>query len=66
MGFELPTLMVIVTNCTGSCKSNYPTIMTIMAPLTDSDLFCLLEAKWYPRRATEMTKNLNKTFTNKM
>jgi hypothetical protein len=27
-GFELTTLMVIGTDCTGSCKSNYHTIMT--------------------------------------
>ena len=27
-GFELTTLMVIGTNCTGSCKSNYHTITT--------------------------------------
>jgi len=27
MGFELTTLVVIGTDCTGSCKSNYHTIM---------------------------------------
>jgi hypothetical protein len=27
-GFELTTLVVIDTNCTGSCKSNYYTITT--------------------------------------
>jgi hypothetical protein len=32
MGFELTTLVVIGTDCTGSCKSNYHTIMTMMAP----------------------------------
>jgi len=30
-GFELTTLEVIGTNCTGSCKSNYHTITTTMA-----------------------------------
>jgi hypothetical protein len=30
-GFELTTLMVMSTNCTGSCKSNYPTITTTTA-----------------------------------
>jgi hypothetical protein len=32
-GFELTTLVVIVTDCTGSCKSNYHTITTTMAPI---------------------------------
>jgi hypothetical protein len=32
MGFEFTTLVVIGTDCTGSCKSNYNTIMTTMAP----------------------------------
>ena len=32
MGFELTTLVVIGTDCTGSCKSNYNTIMTTTAP----------------------------------
>jgi hypothetical protein len=31
-GFELTTLVVIGTNCIGSCKSNYHTIMTTTAP----------------------------------
>ena len=32
-GFELTTLVVIATDCTGSCKSNYNTITTMMACL---------------------------------
>jgi len=32
MGFKLPTLVVIGTDCTGRCNSNYHTIMTITAP----------------------------------
>jgi hypothetical protein len=32
-GFEF-TLVVIGTDCIGSCKSNYHTIMTMMAPRT--------------------------------
>ena len=32
MGFELPTLVVIDTDCIGSCKSNYHPITTTMAP----------------------------------
>ena len=31
-GFELTTLVVIGTDCTGSCESNYHTIMTTTAP----------------------------------
>jgi hypothetical protein len=30
-GFELTTLVVISTDCIGSCKSNYHTIMTMMS-----------------------------------
>jgi len=32
-GFELTTLVVIGTDCTGSCKSNYHTITTKTPPL---------------------------------
>jgi hypothetical protein len=32
-GFEPTTLVVIGTDCIGSCKSNYHTIMTTTAPL---------------------------------
>jgi len=31
-GFEITTLVVIGTDCTGSCKSNIHTIMTTVAP----------------------------------
>jgi hypothetical protein len=31
-GFELTPLVVIATDCIGSCKSNYHTIMATMAP----------------------------------
>ena len=31
-GFELTSLVVMGTDCTGSCKSNYHTITTMMAP----------------------------------
>ena len=36
MGFKLTTLVVIDTDCTGSCKSNYHMIMTTMAPLDNA------------------------------
>ena len=31
-GLELTTLVVIDTDCTGSCKSNYHTLTTMTAP----------------------------------
>jgi hypothetical protein len=31
-GFKLITLVIIGTDCTGSCKSNYHTITTMMTP----------------------------------
>jgi hypothetical protein len=37
-GFELTTLVVITTDCIGSCKSNYHTITTMMAPIILCDL----------------------------
>ena len=33
-GFELTTLVVIDTDCTGICKSNYHTITTMTAPFS--------------------------------
>ena len=33
-GFELTTLVVIATDCTVSCKSNYHTITTTTAPVS--------------------------------
>ena len=39
MGFELLTLVVIGTDCTGSCKSNYYTITTTMPPRHRQFLF---------------------------
>ena len=36
-GYELITLVVIGIDCIGSCKSNYHTIMTTMAPTNNID-----------------------------
>jgi len=33
LGFKLTILVVIGTNCIGSCKSNYHTIMATMTPV---------------------------------
>jgi len=35
-GFELATLVVIGTDCTGSCKFNYHEITTTTAPVLNS------------------------------
>ena len=43
MEFELTTSVVIGTNCTDSCKSNYHTIMTTMAPTN----FDIMSSKLY-------------------
>jgi hypothetical protein len=39
-GIQLTTLVVIGTDCTGSCKSNYHTITTTMAPNKNRALIC--------------------------
>jgi uncharacterized membrane protein YozB (DUF420 family) len=39
--FELPTLVVVGTDCTVSCKSNYHTITTMTAPVWfEVDFWC--------------------------
>jgi hypothetical protein len=48
MGFELTTLVVIGTDCTGSCKSNYHTIKTTTAPnLVEAVAGRNLSSKWH-------------------
>ena len=42
VGFELTTLVVIVTGYIGSCKSNYHRIMTTSTPKTLNQDFFLL------------------------
>jgi hypothetical protein len=42
VGLEL-TLVVLVSDCTDSCKSNYHTITTMMAPSQKQDTEC----SWY-------------------
>jgi hypothetical protein len=37
MDFELTTLVVIGTDCTGSCKSNYNMITTTATPIEVRD-----------------------------
>jgi hypothetical protein len=40
-GIQVQTLVVIDTDCTGSCKSNYHTIMTTTAPYWTGVVFLL-------------------------
>ena len=45
-GFELTTLVLIGTGCTGSCKSNYHTITTMTAPIVfRTTNFCISDEK---------------------
>ena len=43
MGFEFTTLVVICADCTGSCKFNYHTIMTMMASIPFKDVCFVIE-----------------------
>ena len=45
--FEFTTLVVIGTDCTGSCKSNYHTITTTTAPANFVWLYMLMTGKIY-------------------
>jgi hypothetical protein len=64
VGFELATLVVIGTDCTGSCKSNYRTIMTMTTPWTMTFMiiymFGLNQPPKYVHGNTTQTKNNNR------
>ena len=53
-GFELTTLVVIDTDCTGSCKSNYHKTTTTTTPLyyfmIVNKIFILFDKTWYSFR----------------
>ena len=57
-GFELTTLVVIGTDCTDSCKSNYHTITTTTA-LGILMLFCYLTFKLYTNYCHTAIENLS-------
>ena len=44
--FELKTLVVIGTDCIGSYKSNYHTIMTMTTPSTDREILVVIKTFW--------------------
>ena len=45
-GFELTTLVVISSDCIGSCKSNYHTIMTTASPWSNLMIY-KVSRKWF-------------------
>jgi hypothetical protein len=49
VGFKLTTLVVISTDSTGSCKSNYHKITTTMAPYELNDQSKLIPEKHSPK-----------------
>jgi hypothetical protein len=53
VGFELTTLVVVGTDCIGTCKSNYHTIMTTAAPFIIAKLcYCSKERERERERET--------------
>ena len=50
--FKLTTLVMTGTDCTGSCKSNYHTIMTMEAPMTNwsRETFDMTRLNWYQKK----------------
>ena len=54
MGFKLTTLVMIGTDCTGSCKSNYNMITTMKAPQSDWET---LKKKLFCFRVISLFKN---------
>jgi hypothetical protein len=63
MGFELTTLVVIGTDCTGSCKSNYHAIMTapyIIRPRKINILSLRLAHVYFESRITNFIGNAKK------
>ena len=45
-GFELTTLVLIGIDCTVSCKSNYHTIKTMMAPVNVRNFIVYISITW--------------------
>ena len=58
VGFELTTLVVIDTDCTGSCKSNYNIITTMMALLSFMVLW--LKRLFYLQRLSNNERKISK------
>ena len=51
-GFELTTLVIICTDCTGSCKSNYHTITTTTATCNNSSAISWWSVYCWRNRST--------------
>ena len=65
-GFEPITLVVIETDCTGSCKFNYDRIMTTMVPVKCLDTFyyTYLPNEKYDRNATLFCPDCSAVWAN--
>ena len=60
MGFELTSLVVIGTDCIGSCKSNYHTITTTPTPLIVKEITLITLQKYNFRIKSVMCKRFFK------
>ena len=56
-GFTLTTLVVIGTDCTGSCKSNYYTIMTKTVPVNKGNADTVNRKQTYSSDTGESTSS---------
>ena len=66
-GFELSTLVVIFTDCIGSCKSNYHTITTTTIPRCEFYILSLIKTLTYREYITAFVYQIEmarKTFVN--
>jgi hypothetical protein len=59
-GFELTTLMMIGTNCTGSCKSNNQTITTMTTPKILYDRHAIYSSWVLKKKIQMLLKNCNR------
>jgi hypothetical protein len=53
--FKFATLVVIGTDCTGSCKSNYHTITATTSPPTIIDLYPVCQFCWWKTKRKSWT-----------
>jgi hypothetical protein len=58
-GFERTTLVVIGTDCRGSCKSNYHMITTMTAPQYENSIVRLPVHCWYWESNTSTLNDTN-------
>ena len=63
-GFELTTIVVIGTDCTGSCKSNYLTIMTTTGPRSSSNINLIINHMYNMLRSMSIWPFVLKHYIN--